>query len=172
MRTEFSGAGYRGTTEQIHVNIFEAGPMPPRARLFSRAVIIEECEKFQATARQFLVNQEWNPKPVGTQELIPEAAAAVPPEEPKAPMEVLTWFCGFVVVDGLLMFRAEIRTSEKLPAKARKLIGETLSRGVKALTGVIERRGGTPGDIVPLQDIAPPVPPADPPATPPIPEIP
>lgn len=150
----FKGAGYTGELDTVFITRFEIGPMPPRARLFDRAVVVEECRKFQEVAHAFLVSQDWMKPPPDPQELIPEVVATTEPKEPCAPMEVLIWFCGFVILDGAVVFRVEIRSSKKLPTKARKLVGDTLSKALKALVGIIERRGGCPGDLVPATDIA------------------
>lgn len=164
----FKGSGYTGTTSQIHITTFEVGPFPPRARLFDRAVLVAACTEFQVGARQFLVNQEYLAGPPEVQDIIPGIA---PVPAPPA-MEVLVWFTGFVIRDDLLMFAAELRTSEKLPTRARKLIGENLSKALKRLVGIIECRGGTPGDLVPAADLITEPVATTPPLAGPIPELP
>lgn len=145
----FKGAGYTGSVDQIHITKFEIGPFPPRARLFDRAVLVRECQKFQDAARAFLVCQEWLKVPPDTQEIIPEVLPVLEPKVKKPPMEVLVWASGFALNEGLLVFKVDVRSSEKMPTKARKMIGDSLSKALKVLIGTIERTGGVPGDIVP-----------------------
>ena len=96
----------------------------------------------------------------GIQEIIPGIEPVLPPE--KKPMTVTVHHTGFTLRDGDVVFVAEIRTSEKLPTKARKAIAETLSRAFQALVGNIERQGGIPGDLASAQLLVTPVEPVAP----------
>lgn len=158
----FKGAGYTGITHVLHINRFTFGPMPPRARLFDPDAQKKHCTEFHAAARKFLVSQDYLNEGPGVQELIPEIELT--PAQAKKPMEVLVWFTGFAIQAGDVVFEVELRTSEKLPTKARKIIGDTLSRAFKACVGNIERSGGIPGDLVPAETLVTPKEPDTPPA--------
>ena len=172
-RIPFKGSGYTGEQDVIFVTKFVVGPMPPRARLFDPVVLKAACKEFHEAAQSYLACQDYLKEGPPAQSLIPEVVLPDPLKLQKPPMECLTWFTGFRLLNNELVFEAEVRTSEKLPTKARKAIGDTLSRSFKALIGNIERKGGVPGDLAPAETLVTPKPPDQAPgANSEIPEIP